>query len=129
MLEDMIIDGFEATRFDVVQAVQRVNEMHDCCRIIVGEVACYFGERDGDGVDGEVALAQVFFQGSALKGGDIEDDVCVMRPFLLRCGYDDAAGFVMHVGIVSEELVSQAACARRGIAGDDYIPIAARFCQ
>ena len=58
-----------------------------------------FVQRGGDGVDGEVAPEQIFFDCPAVEGGDIEDDV---RWVVFD---DDAAGFFMQVGVESAQCV------------------------
>ena len=60
-------------------AMQWVDEAHGLYGIITGEVAHDIFEWGRDGVDGEVALAQVIFQGTAFEGRNIKDDVLCFR--------------------------------------------------
>ncbi len=76
MLEDVVIDGFQATGCDVRTAMEWVDELYGLYGVIVGEVAHDLCERGRDGVDGEVALTQVIFQATAFERRNIKDEFC-----------------------------------------------------
>jgi len=63
-----------------------------------------FGEGYGDGIDGEVALVQVFCNGIAFELGNIEDG------FMFGLLDNNATGFFMEVDVVAGKLIGKGAC-------------------
>ena len=127
MPEDIAINGFEAMCLDVGQTVERVDDV--LYGIASFKVANNLAEGSRDGVDGKVALAEVFLDSISSKARDIEDNFMF---FVLRALWqrnDNAASFIVHINIVSPQLIGQAPCRRRCIAGGDDIPVVASFSQ
>jgi len=114
VFEDIIVDCFDLPCLDIGEAVEGVDEHvpgtrlpgtpkghHYISRL---EELNDFGQGSGNGVDGEVALPQVFLDAIAFDWGDINDG------FLPLVFDDDTASFVMQVDIVACQFIGQAAC-------------------
>src|SRR5438270_12815019 len=127
MTEDVAINGFEAMRLDVGLTVEGIYDVP--YGIASFKVANNVVEGGRDGVDGKVALAEVFLDSISSKARDIEDNFMF---FVLRALWqrnDNTASFIVHINIVSPQLIGQAPCRRRCIAGGDDIPVVASFAQ
>src|SRR5438874_2530830 len=108
MPEDIAINGFEAMCLDVGQAVERVDDVP--YGIASFKVANNVVEGSRDCVDSKVALAQVFLDSISSKAGDIEDNLMF---FVLRALWqrnDNTASFIVHINVVSPQLIGQAPC-------------------
>src|SRR5947209_15833616 len=108
MPEDIAINGFEAAYLDIGHAVERIDDVP--YGIASSKVANNVVEGSRDGVDGKVALAEVFLGSISSKARDIEDNFMF---FVLRALWqrnDNTASFIVHINIVSPQLIGQAPC-------------------
>src|SRR6266571_4644785 len=108
MPEDIAINGFEAMCLDVGLTVERVDDVP--YGIASFKVANNVVDGGSDGVDGKVALAEVFLDSISSKARDIEDNFMF---FVLRALWqrnDNTASFVVHINVMSPQLIGQAPC-------------------
>ncbi len=116
MFKNGVVDCFELEHLDIGKAIEGVDGHPPGTRkgIPVPQtgfqyISCFeemndFGQGDGDGIDGEVALMQVLFNSIAFEWSDIDSGFA-------SCVFDnDAAGFVVEVDIVASKFVCEGAC-------------------
>src|SRR5947209_20479767 len=109
MPEDIAINGSEAPCLDIRYSVQRIDEVHCVYRC---KMANNIIERSGNGIDSKVTLPQVILERVAFKLRNIDDELFIgfRAFFLFTQGDNDSVSFVVHVDIMTAQLVGQAAC-------------------
>src|SRR2546430_1818495 len=108
MPEDIAISCFEAMCLDVGQAMKGVDDVP--YGIASFKVANNVVEGGRDGVDGKVALAEVFLDSISSKARDIEDNFMFFVLRVLWQRNDNAASFVVHINVMPLQLIGQAPC-------------------
>src|SRR5437763_11879861 len=108
MPEDITINGFEAACLDVGLTVEGIDDV--LYGIASFKVANNIVEGGRDGVDGKVALAEIFLDSISSKARDIEDNFMFFVLCALWERNDNAASFIVHINIVSPQLIGQAPC-------------------
>jgi hypothetical protein len=120
LFENRVVDSAKGARIKIGLSTGGINERERFTSCQMGNDC---GERDGDSIEREVALAQIFFYGVTLQWRDIEAD------FLHIVFDDDTTGFIMHMRVKAAQLIGKLASYSGSVAIGGDIPIGIGFME